>query len=163
MAESDDLMFYTEKSENSEEKKYTGIVKWFDNRNGFGFITVLRKPESNEKPSFLKNENNELADTDIFVHFSSLNVNHSQYKYLVLGEYVEFVVAKSENDKYKVCAKNVTGIQGGPLMCESKRLSTTPLLDPSLQPIPLRREPTSTGKRGRITAFRNAPRHEPLL
>jgi cold shock CspA family protein len=101
------------------EERTTGIVKWFDSRGGFGFITIL--PEE------------KLAGKDIFVHYTSLNVNHSQYKYLVLGEYVEFTLSKSENDKYEYTAKSVSGIRGGNLMCESKRLS---MLESPLQAAP---------------------------
>jgi cold shock CspA family protein len=93
-----------------QSQKLVGIVKWFDSRGGFGFITVLpEQPESNK---------------DIFVHYSSLNVEHSHYKYLVLGEYVEFLLEPSKNEKYEFSAKNVSGIRGGNLMCESRRLST---------------------------------------
>jgi cold shock CspA family protein len=87
----------------------TGIVKWFDSKGGFGFITVLAGEP--------------MANKDIFVHYSSLSIEHSQYKYLVLGEYVEFVLAPSDNPKYEYTAQKVTGIRGGNLMCESRRLS----------------------------------------
>jgi len=101
-------------TEITDTKRTTGIVKWFDSRGGFGFITIL-KGEENE-------------GDDIFVHYSTLTTTSSQYKYLVLGEYVEFVLAKAENEKYKYYAQSVTGIRGGNLMCESRRLSS---LDPN--------------------------------
>jgi CspA family cold shock protein len=63
-----------------ELKKTQGIVKWFDSRGGFGFITILKGQENEGK--------------DIFVHYSNLITHHSQYKFLVLGEYVEFELAK---------------------------------------------------------------------
>jgi len=88
-----------------------GVVKWFDSRGGFGFITVLPGEIMEKK--------------DIFVHYSSLNVTQSQYKYLVLGEYVEFTLTPAENEKYEFYAKDVSGIRGGSLMCESRRLSTS--------------------------------------
>ncbi|MCF8069813.1 MAG: cold-shock protein [Desulfobacterales bacterium] len=47
-----------------------GIVKWFDNRKGFGFIT----PEEGGK--------------DVFVHFSSINVEG--YKTIDEGERVSY-------------------------------------------------------------------------
>jgi cold shock CspA family protein len=90
-------------------KKTLGIVKWFDSRGGFGFITILPGETNSGK--------------DIFVHYSSLSVAQSQYKYLVLGEYVEFVVSSSDNEKYEFSAKEVSGVRGGNLMCESRRLS----------------------------------------
>lgn len=52
-----------------------GRVKWFNNKAGYGFITVTDGSRSG---------------TDIFVHHSSVNVENQQYKYLVQGEYVEF-------------------------------------------------------------------------
>jgi cold shock CspA family protein len=91
-------------------KRTTGIVKWFDSRGGFGFITILKGEENEGK--------------DIFVHYSTLSTTSSQYKYLVLGEYVEFQLTKAENEKYEFFAENVSGIRGGNLMCESRRLST---------------------------------------
>jgi cold shock CspA family protein len=91
-------------------KRTTGIVKWFDSRGGFGFITILKGEENEGK--------------DIFVHYSTLSTISSQYKYLVLGEYVEFQLTKAENEKYEFFAEKVSGIRGGNLMCESRRLST---------------------------------------
>ena len=52
-----------------------GRVKWFNNRAGFGFVTVL---------------DGEKKDEDVFVHHSALKTDEQQYKYLVSGEYVEF-------------------------------------------------------------------------
>jgi cold shock CspA family protein len=77
-----------------------GCVKWF-NKTGFGFIT--------------------LDGSDIFVHHSNLTVNSEQYKYLVQGEYVEFVKAESTNSKHQFEAKDVTGVHRGLLMCETRQ------------------------------------------
>ena len=80
-----------------------GRVKWFN--NGYGFVTVIT---------------GELKDVDVFVHHSAICVdNKDQYKYLVMGEYVEFEVEPSNNDKHKHQATNVTGINRGKLMCET--------------------------------------------
>ena len=87
-------------------KHLTGQVKWFNTKAGYGFITVY-----NEGP-FLKK--------DVFVHYSSIKVVNSQYKYLVQGEYVEFDVENLENGKYEVHAINISGIMKGPLMCETR-------------------------------------------
>jgi CspA family cold shock protein len=57
-----------------------GRVKWFNNKAGYGFITVTDGPKSG---------------TDIFVHHSAINVENQQYKYLVQGEYVEFHLVKT--------------------------------------------------------------------
>lgn len=61
-----------------------GIVKWFSERKGYGFI------EQEDGP-------------DIFVHFSSINM--PGFKTLADGERVKFDV--EENDRGPV-AKNVT-------------------------------------------------------
>ena len=49
-----------------------GKVKWFNNKAGYGFITVSEKGDYNGK--------------DIFTHFTAIKVTNSQYKYLVQGE-----------------------------------------------------------------------------
>lgn len=59
-----------------------GRVKWFNNRAGFGFVTVLSGDKKNE---------------DVFVHHSGINVDTEQYKYLVQGEYVSFVLKSSDS------------------------------------------------------------------
>lgn len=84
----------------------TGRVKWFNNKTGFGFITVT--DGSN-------------VGSDIFVHHSSINVLSEQYKYLVQGEYVEFVLCDTPEGKHMFQAGNVKGIKGGQLMCETRR------------------------------------------
>jgi CspA family cold shock protein len=82
--------------------KQVGRVKWFNNKTGYGFL------ESNGSP-------------DIFVHHKNLTVKETQYKYLVQGEYVEFSL-QSMGDT-KTTAVGVTGVGGGPLMCETRYLA----------------------------------------
>ena len=82
-----------------------GRVKWFNNKTGFGFITV----------TVGSNEGN-----DIFVHHSSIKVVSEQYKYLVQGEYVEFELINTNGGKHKFQAGSVKGIKGGKLMCETR-------------------------------------------
>ena len=91
--------------------RLTGTVKWFNNKAGYGFITVC---------------DGEFATKDIFVHYSSIRVSNSQYKYLVQGEYVDFTLVKSENDVHEYQATNVSGVKGGPIMCETRRTLSTP-------------------------------------
>lgn len=98
--------------ENVISKNLTGSVKWFNSRSGYGFITVCG--------------DSEYAGNDIFVHYTSINVSESQYKYLFQGEYVEFTLIKSTNSNHEFHAINVTGICGGPIMCETRR-SVVPL------------------------------------
>jgi len=94
-------------SESSTER-FTGQVKWFNTKAGYGFITVC---------------DGEHATKDIFVHFSSIKVVNSQYRYLVQGEYVDFHLVKPEGDKYEFHAIDITGVKGGPIMCETRRIA----------------------------------------
>jgi len=97
----------------TEEERVNGVCKWFNNKSGYGFLTITE---------------GEKKDTDIFVYHSSLQVgNENQYKYLVQGEYVEFNVSNVDNDKsqgkYEYHATSVRGINGGKLMCETRNES----------------------------------------
>ena len=85
---------------------FTGRVKWFNNKAGFGFITVTDGPRSG---------------SDIFVHHSAIKVDAEQYKYLVQGEYVEFSLVSTSGGAHEIQAANVCGIKGGKLMCETRR------------------------------------------
>ena len=89
-------------------ERLTGTVKWFNNKAGFGFITVCEPGDYYEK--------------DIFVHYSSIRVSNSQYKYLVQGEYIDFTLVKANNG-HEFQAMDVSGVKGGPIMCESRRIS----------------------------------------
>ena len=90
----------------ASSQEFIGTVKWFNNKSGYGFVTVLSEGNMNKK--------------DIFVHHSSINVNLEQYKYLVQGEYVSLSVEKTENQKYEFQASDIKGVLGGPLMCETR-------------------------------------------
>jgi CspA family cold shock protein len=83
----------------------TGRVKWFNNKAGYGFITIT---------------DGDNAGTDVFVHHSSINVSSQQYKYLVQGEYIEFKLINVENSTHECQAADVRGIKGGKLMCETR-------------------------------------------
>jgi CspA family cold shock protein len=95
----------------SSESRLLGRVKWFNNKSGFGFITVCDEGEHKDK--------------DIFIHYSSIRAESSQYKYLVQGEYVEFVLINTENGNHEFHASDVSGIREGPLMCETHRINNT--------------------------------------
>jgi len=100
------IMYSTETS-SSETPVLIGCVKWFNSKVGYGFITLIDKATNVEK--------------DIFVHHSALNVSSEQYRYLIQGEYVSFRLIKSEdNELHEYCAGNVSGINGGRLMCETR-------------------------------------------
>ena len=94
----------------STPESLTGRVKWFNNKAGFGFITVT---EGNRSGS------------DIFVHHSNVAVAEQQYRYLVQGEYVQFVLTATEGGKHPFQASNVCGINGGKLMCETRNENKT--------------------------------------
>uniref|UniRef100_A0A6C0I9W8 CSD domain-containing protein n=1 Tax=viral metagenome TaxID=1070528 RepID=A0A6C0I9W8_9ZZZZ len=89
----------------SSVDKFTGRVKWFNNKAGYGFITVTDGPKSG---------------SDIFVHHSSIKVDSEQYKYLIQGEYIEFALSTVASDKHECQATDVSGIKGGKLMCETR-------------------------------------------
>lgn len=93
----------------SESERFTGIVKWFNTKTGFGFITVCGDGVH--------------AGKDIFAHHSGVRVSNMQYKYLVQGEYVDFSLVKSENESYEFNAADITGVMGGPVMCETRRIA----------------------------------------
>jgi CspA family cold shock protein len=89
----------------SASEHLLGRVKWFNNKAGYGFITITDGSRSG---------------TDVFVHHSAIDVENQQYKYLVQGEYVEFDLIKVESEKHEWQASSVSGIKGGKLMCETR-------------------------------------------
>lgn len=95
-------------SETAQAQRLTGKVKWFNNKSGFGFITVC---------------DGEHSGKDIFVHFSSIGGDNSLYKYLVQGEYVDFDLVKSPNEKHEYHAVNISGIKNGEIMCQTRKLA----------------------------------------
>jgi len=93
-------------SHSSDSERLLGRVKWFNNKAGYGFITVTDGSRSG---------------SDIFVHHSAIDVENQQYKYLVQGEYTEFELIKTESQTHEWQASHVSGIRGGKLMCETRR------------------------------------------
>ena len=90
----------------SSSERFIGRVKWFNNKAGYGFVTVTDGPKSG---------------SDVFVHHSSVKVDSEQYKYLVQGEYVEFSLSNTKTSGHEFQAGDVSGIKGGKLMCETRR------------------------------------------
>jgi len=80
-----------------------GRVKWFNHKNGYGFISV-NLPDS--KDTF-----------DLFVHHTSIITNNQLYKYLLQGEYVQITLTQHNN---RFQATQVQGINQGKLMCETR-------------------------------------------
>jgi cold shock CspA family protein len=97
-------------STDTQSSRLVGQVKWFNNKAGYGFITV---------------SDGENSGKDVFIHYSTIRVTNSQYKYLVQGEYVEFLLTKSSTDTHEFQASDVSGIKGGSLMCELRRTTRT--------------------------------------
>lgn len=80
--------------------KTVGQCKWFSDRLGYGFLTVV---------------SDDYKGMDIFVHHSGIAPLNSKYRTLRKGEYVNFDINNGDNG-YQ--ATNVTGVFGGPLMCD---------------------------------------------
>ena len=79
--------------------KLLGRIKWFNTTKGFGFVTDCH---SNE---------------DVFVHHSGIQVQSNCWKSLHAGEYVNYELQTTEG---KTQAVNITGVEGGPLLCETR-------------------------------------------
>jgi cold shock CspA family protein len=82
-----------------------GCVKWFNNKSGYGFISVVGGENDGE---------------DVFVHHSAVHVCTEQYRYLVQGEYVNFTMCKADTSSHEWQAGDVRGLNGGKLMCETR-------------------------------------------
>ena len=87
----------------SIKKRQVGIVKWFSNNLGYGFITYT-------------DENN--VSHDVFVHHTSIKPRRTSYRTLTMGEYVEFSLAELKNNNQKQ-AVDITGPANGPLLSDS--------------------------------------------
>lgn len=90
----------------AHSERVIGRVKWFNNKAGYGFITVTDGSRSG---------------SDVFIHHSAINVESQQYKYLVQGEYVNFDVVHTNSGTHEWQASNVSGVNSGKLMCETRR------------------------------------------
>ena len=95
-------------SDTSAPVRLTGRVKWFNNKTGFGFISVVGGNDQYKDAS------------EVFVHHSAVTVSQEQYRYLVEGEYVEFSVVITESGDHKFQAGDVRGVKGGKLFCETR-------------------------------------------
>ena len=67
-----------------------GTVKWFNKEKGYGFIS------------------NDNGGEDVFVHFSSINVDG--YKFLTEGQKVSFETEVDPRNQNKLRAVNVTPV-----------------------------------------------------
>lgn len=97
-------------TETKTGERLTGRVKWFNNKAGYGFITITDGTRSG---------------TDVFVHHTAIVVVNQQYKFLVQGEYVEFSFTSTQGGAHEYNATNVTGVKNCGLMCETNRNYST--------------------------------------
>jgi|APCry1669190288_1035285.scaffolds.fasta_scaffold65739_1 CspA family cold shock protein len=142
-----------------QSERLTGRIKWFNSKAGYGFITVC---------------DGDKAGSDIFVHYTSVRVDNTHYKYLVQGEYVEFNLVKSDSETHEFHAVDVSGIKGGELMCQTQRqMNLRPVLSrprrvyvtreeggdakPVRKPAP-RRESADVDGEGFVKVGRNKPK-----
>jgi cold shock CspA family protein len=84
------------------EKKLIGKVEWFNEKKGFGVIHC--KDQDNVK--------------EYFAHHSEINVKNNIFRALYENEQVEFIHSYNE-EKKKLVAKEITGVGGNKLKCES--------------------------------------------
>jgi cold shock CspA family protein len=122
----------TQSAGTNASERFTGRVKWFNNKAGYGFISITDGTQ---------------AGNDVFVHHSAIGVSSEQYKYLVQGEYISFTLSPTQNDTHKFQATSVLGINGGKLMCETRRdfkMSRTTYnkdkIDESSEPVKMSRQ-----------------------
>ncbi len=73
-----------------------GVTKWFSDRLGYGFITDVSGPD---------------RGADLFTHYTSIHPLNNTRRTLQKGEYVSFDDGGGQ-------AAFVTGVFGGPLMCD---------------------------------------------
>lgn len=78
-----------------------GNCKWFNKKLGYGFITVYT---------------GEHKGKNIFVHHTGVKPLNSNFRTLRKGEYVNFNIEYGKNGLQAVY---VTGVNGGPLMCDN--------------------------------------------
>ena len=85
--------------------QHFGQVKWFNNKIGYGFITLLNKDNKN-------------LNKDVFVHHMNIHPQESNYRTLKTGEYVQFELDENCDGQHKEQAVNVTGIYSNELLCD---------------------------------------------
>ena len=84
--------------------QHLGLVKWFNNKRGYGFVKVVSQDRNDE---------------DIFVHQTNIHPITSEYRALYKGEYVSFNISDVEGQQSQ--AVDVTGVCGGTLSCDNPR------------------------------------------
>lgn len=92
---------FEEIDDNVEHGEIIGNCKWFSKKLGYGFITCYTGSQ---------------RGTNIFVHHSGIRPLNSNFRTLRKGEYVHFNIVDGHNGMQ---ATDVTGVCGGPLMCDN--------------------------------------------
>lgn len=92
-------------TEETNNNRKQAVVKWFNPRTGYGFLTDL------------------ITKEDIFVHHKGIKTDGDVYRTLITGEYVCYDLSNDASGKK--LASNVTGIADGPLMCQRPRPNRT--------------------------------------
>jgi len=85
---------------------HSGRCKWFSNRLGYGFITIDTREEGSSTPE------------DVFIHQTNVHPSSSTFRTLYQGEYLSFALSSTDGSWQAV---SVTGINGGPLLCDAQR------------------------------------------
>ena len=115
---------------------YVGQCKWFNDRYGYGFITVTQGEQKGK---------------DIFVHHSGIKPLNSIYRTLRKGEYINFNIINGEHGPQAV---DVTGIGGGCLMCD---VQPSPRVTPVTQVPPPNRPYVALGRGRGIVRGQRSP------
>lgn len=107
--------------------RYIGHVKWFSDTLNYGFITMcsrvsLHPPSlTAEGPATAAAAEAAATGRDIFVHHTGVLPQISSYKTLRKGEYVSMNLCVGSHGPQAI---DVTGIAGGPLMCDTDALAS---------------------------------------
>lgn len=136
MSESDNGIHFPTTTDKTTLSKTSGRVKWFNNKSGYGFITISDGDHEGQ---------------DIFVHHSSITVEKEQYRYLVQGEYVEFILKEMLESDHKWQATDVSGISGGKLMCETRLETRVSRTETTIT------DPTRTTQKTQRSSYRVRP------
>ena len=92
---------------NYGETKWNARCKWFNRQSGWGFLVLTES-------------GGDYAGDEIFVHYNTLQCTRDVFRYLTAGEYVSVTIGTTDDAKRPWQALQVTGIDGGILLCESR-------------------------------------------
>lgn len=101
---------------------YTGQVKWFGGNRGNALSSYPSYGRANTNGNssynygFITVCSGDLKGRDVFVHHTGVKPLSSRFRCLSKAEYVQFDIITNEDGQMQ--AVNVTGINGGPLVCD---------------------------------------------